>query len=216
MLFVLDKRPSPRTNKARYAYLLAFMFLTGFAVGGTTVYFWTQLQAEGQGKAEVGATDLAIVEFILDGEVFLQTRSGQAIHAPGAQIYVFHSLSKASLEWVELVVKMARVNIERRVENRKRLVDAVQQAPALLYSKTHPNEENELLSAYNQKKYLTNCDSLGRFSIRLTAGSYSIIAVGRAGLNEAVWWQVVSVPETQRISLAQPIVSYFDSSLGED
>lgn len=138
--------------------------------------------------------------FVVTGEVFLVLDSGETQHAPGARVYVLEESSAGAGDWVMGVVEAA-------ISEGKDKRQAVRQL-----RKTIESVVTEELLRDKEHAWSMNCDSMGRFRIGLPRGSYVIVATGRAGSRESVWWEKIDVPTAQIVSLSEPAAMYLASS----
>lgn len=196
-------------SKLKLVLLSSALFLLGAATGAGSFYMGIlQAPIEGKGEGQLVPAGSSNSTLSLTGEVSLEANSGERLFARDAEVYIYNVLSphgRRAVIWFDQVLeRMLSPDVRKRGP-----VEALQKIAVTLYSQVSPLGSIEDTLEY--KKHLVHCDSSGRFSISLPAGSYVLIVTGRAGVNEAIWYTTVQVPETKHVSLSAPIAAYPDS-----
>lgn len=187
-------------GNSRALFLVCLAIVVAFSAGAGLTYLWFTR----------GATTSQEKQHELTGEVFLQLANGEPKHAPGCQVYAFNSMSPRGQEWLDAQFKLIDV-IKKKKFREKDVIAAYGIALRAVFSKSYPPEQKspELMKLEEDRKASATCDSRGRFSLTLPAGVYILIAEGRAGFNDAVWFTSVIVDGPKEISLSSPIASHF-------
>jgi len=180
---------------------LSLAFLVGCAAGGAGLYlrYRDRIRPHLSTRAKVA------------GEVFLQARSGEALTAPGAAVYVWPTISPRGEHWAAIMSRAIALQAESKTKHGE-LVRALQAEALRVYSEVELDSQSKAkISQDLGPAYSVSCDSMGRFAVDLPLGSYVFVATGRAGANEVVWTKIVEVRQDVSVPLSDAIVSYFDN-----
>jgi hypothetical protein len=168
----------------------------------------------------------------LQGEVFLVTKEGHALPAPGASIQMFRDEGKRSFHGF-LSAKtpvqsrhISRLSEQMRDENglleaiakRKRkpeVTDAIRELRELLNQRAASNlqrycqeMETEAVKYFGRPNYETYADRNGKFSLKLTPGTYTILVKGQAGTSHALWTESIRLVWRSNVRIVDPQCQY--------
>jgi hypothetical protein len=145
----------------------------------------------------------------ISGEVFLLAPDGKPESAPGAEVHIYKSDDKHSLQaflagplnlqqsWKELDAKVPQTSLELS-DHRLRLIQM------LVYVDIFTKVSDYWPSVATR----TNTDRNGQFTVRLAPGKYLIHVSGQAGKSRAHWLREVQVVWRADTRLSTPIYSY--------
>lgn len=145
----------------------------------------------------------------VSGEVFLLSPDGKPESAPGAEVHIYRSDDKHSLQaflagpldlpqsWRALDAKFPQSSPELS-EHRLRLIQA------MLYMDIF----TRVTQYWQTVVARTTTDRNGNFSVRLTPGKYLLHVSGQAGKRQAHWLGEVQVIWRSETRLSAPIYAY--------
>jgi hypothetical protein len=168
----------------------------------------------------------------LQGEVFLVTKEGRALPAPGASIQLFREKDDRNLGGFFLATGPANTRFLAGFDNLSDDYAAIDEAYAKGKVKPkHAHVVSELRERLKQReatnlrrwcedrktlavKYFgrpdheTYADRNGKFSLKLLPGTYTLVAKGQAGTAQAFWTEIVPLVWHSEVRIVEPLCQY--------
>jgi hypothetical protein len=148
----------------------------------------------------------------VSGEIFLLSPDGEPESAPGAQVRIYRSDDKHSLEAFLGPMYQALQNNMKKCLSYPVPVGANERSYATLTDlcqiSTYKSVEFEVSKYWQTLATKTTTDRNGKFSVRLVPGKYIILISGQAGKNQAQWLTDVQITWRAETRLSKPIYSY--------
>lgn len=165
----------------------------------------------------------------LQGEVFLVTKEGRALPAPGAKIQLFREgegksflgfLSASlpaqrqhattSLELLRKANQVEKAYAQRKMKpgDLDLVLESLKQRDAFNDQKYCLDLEREAAEYFGSADYETNADKNGNFSLKLLPGTYTLLVEGQAGTAHALWVEEVRILWRSRVRIVDPKCQY--------
>jgi len=158
----------------------------------------------------------------LEGEVFLVTKDGKALPAPGASIELFRgdggkslsgfwSASHAALNRhgsrLREYTKMAET-AQRQGRTKPEVAEAFLDVLKLEERVYCEDLESVGLKYFGRPQNEIHADPGGKFSLKLMPGHYTLSIRGQAGSTHALWVEEVRLLWRSRVRIVEPVCQY--------